>query len=153
LATRYVTVRGRARSDESPNSGGTPFFAIFCPGSCLAEGQRVGRNLPVMSSDVEIVLVTATFQAAPGREAALAAVLAKYVVLSRQQAGCRNIDLAASTLVPGRLLLLEKWESTEAQQAHFNSREMVEMAEAAKPLLAAPPDFDLLDGISAHDLA
>jgi len=106
-----------------------------------------------MSTDVEIVLVTATFQAASGREAALAAVLAKYVVLSRNQPGCRNIDLAASSLTAGRFVVVEKWENAAAQRAHFDSPEMVEMAEAALPSLAAPPEFDLLDGISAHDLA
>jgi quinol monooxygenase YgiN len=106
-----------------------------------------------MSADVEIVLVTGTFQAATGREAALAAVLAKYVVLSRNQPGCRNIDLAASSLVAGRFVIVEKWESAAAQRAHFDSPEMIEMAQAALPHLVEPPQFDLLDGISAHDLA
>src|ERR1041385_8978644 len=99
-----------------------------------------------MAADVEIVLVTGAFQAAPGREATLAGVLAKYVVLSRQQPGCRNIDLAASSVVNGRFVVVEKWETVEAQRAHFDSLELVEMAEAARPLLAAAPEFDLLDG-------
>jgi hypothetical protein len=30
---------------------------------------------------------------------------------------------------------------------------MVEMAESCRGLLSAPPDIDLFDGISAHDLA
>jgi hypothetical protein len=30
---------------------------------------------------------------------------------------------------------------------------MVEMAKACVGLLAAPPDIDLLEGLSAHDLA
>ena len=31
---------------------------------------------------------------------------------------------------PGRFVIIEKWESAEAQQAHFDSPDMVEMAEA-----------------------
>ena len=82
----------------------------------------------------------------------LLAVLAKYVVVSRGAPGCRNIDLCASATRDGRYLVIEKWESPEAQRAHFDSAEMVEMAESCKGLLSAPPDIDLFDGISAHDL-
>ena len=79
-------------------------------------------------------------------------VLAKYVVLSRMHPGCRNVDLCASVSTPGRFLIVEKWESPTAQRAHFDSADMVEMAEACRGLLAAPPDIELLEGISAHDL-
>jgi len=92
-----------------------------------------------------------SFQAAePDR---LLSVLAKYVVLSRTAPGCRNIDLCASATREGHYLVIEKWESAEAQRAHFDSEEMVEMAASCRGLLAAPPDIDLYDGISAHDLA
>lgn len=101
--------------------------------------------------DVELTMVTMTFDAAdPG---ALQAVLARYVVLSRGHPGCRNIDLALSATVPDRFVIVQKWASPEDQRAHFDSPEMVAMAEAAVPLLAGPPAVDLLDPISAHDLA
>jgi quinol monooxygenase YgiN len=91
-----------------------------------------------------------SFQAAdPDR---LLSVLAKYVVLSRTTPGCRNIDLCASAIRDGRYLVIEKWESAEAQRAHFDSEAMVEMAESCRDLLTAPPDIDLYEGISAHDL-
>ena len=67
--------------------------------------------------------------------------------------GCRNIDLCSSTTTPGRLTLIQKWESFQAQQDHFDSADMVEMAKAAQALLREPPRMDLLDPISAHDLA
>jgi quinol monooxygenase YgiN len=82
----------------------------------------------------------------------LQSVLAKYVVLSRGQPGCRNIDLCASATNPGRFVIIEKWESPEAQRTHFDSQEMVEMARGCEGLLASPPQIDLLEGISAHDL-
>ena len=119
-------------------------------------GQRASSrgmaNVPDMadSNDVELAIVTMRFDAAdPG---ALLAVLSKYVVLTRMQPGCRNIDLCSSVTHPGRYLLIQKWESGEAQRAHFDSAEMVEMARSCTGLLAGPPDIDLWDGPSAHDL-
>jgi quinol monooxygenase YgiN len=101
-------------------------------------------------ADVDVTVVTMSFQAAdPDR---LLSVLAKYVVLSRTADGCRNIDLCASATRDGRYLVIEKWESTDAQRDHFDSAEMVEMAESCRDLLTAPPDIDLYEGISAHDL-
>jgi len=101
--------------------------------------------------DIVLTLVTLTFDAAD--PAALLAVLAKYVVVSRGHPGCRNIDLAASATRSGRYVIIEKWDSPTAQQVHFDSTDMVEMASACNGLLASAPQIDLLEGISAHDLA
>lgn len=103
-----------------------------------------------MSDEVELTIVTMTFRAKDA--AALMPVLAKYVVLSRNHAGCRNIDLCASVTTPGRFTIIEKWDSPEVQRDHFDSAEMVEMAQACSGLLGEPPEIDLLEGISAHDL-
>ena len=100
--------------------------------------------------EVEITIVTMVMEASdPDR---LMGILSKYVVLSRQQGGCRNIDLCLSVTTPNRFVLIEKWETPEAQRAHFDSPEMVEMAEMVAPLLTQPPTIDLLEGMSAHDL-
>ncbi|MEQ1700099.1 MAG: antibiotic biosynthesis monooxygenase [Ilumatobacteraceae bacterium] len=101
-------------------------------------------------NDIELAIVTMRFDAADA--GALLAVLSKYVVLTRMHAGCRNIDLCSSVTHPGRYLLIQKWESGEAQRAHFDSAEMVEMARSCAGLLTGPPDIDLWDGPSAHDL-
>jgi len=100
--------------------------------------------------DVELAIVTMRFDAADA--GSLLAVLSKYVVLTRMELGCRNIDLCASVTHPGRYLLIQKWSSIEAQRAHFDSALMVEMARSCSGLLSAPPDIDLWDGASAHDL-
>ena len=102
-------------------------------------------------SEVELTIVTMAFDAAEPER--LQSVLAKYVVLSRGHPGCRNIDLCASATTPGRFVLIEKWETPVAQRAHFDSADMVEMARACEGLLTTPPQIDLLEGISAHDLA
>jgi len=103
-----------------------------------------------VSDDVDLTLVTLTFDAIDAER--LVAILANYVVISRGQPGCRNIDLAASATMPGRFVVIEKWESPEAQRAHFDSPAMVDMARSCDGLLTAPPQVDLLDAISAHDL-
>ena len=100
--------------------------------------------------DVELTVVTMVFDAADTDR--LLGVLSKYVVLSRMQPGCRNIDLCGSVTTERRYLIIQKWESPAAQKAHFDSAEMVEMAAACAGLLTQPPQIDLLEGLSAHDL-
>ncbi|TML37703.1 MAG: antibiotic biosynthesis monooxygenase [Actinobacteria bacterium] len=109
---------------------------------------------PAGGGEVEVTLVTMVFETGGDEDAAgrLLGVLAKYVVVSRQQPGCRNIDLCQSVTTPGRYVVIEKWESPEAQRAHFDSPDMVEMARSCQGLLARKPDIDLLEGLSAHDL-
>jgi quinol monooxygenase YgiN len=102
------------------------------------------------AGEVELTIVTMVFDAADAE--ALQGVLAKYVVVTRGHAGCRNVDLAMSTTTAGRFVVIEKWESGAAQRTHFDSADMVEMAEACRGLLTGPPAVDLLEPISAHDL-
>jgi quinol monooxygenase YgiN len=105
-----------------------------------------------LSDDVEIAVLTATFDAREGAEEALAATLARYVVMTRRAPDCRNVDLTASVTHTGRLLIIEKWVSAEAAQVHLSSELMTDMANEAIPLLAHKPELDLYDSISAHDL-
>ena len=100
---------------------------------------------------VDLVVVTLRFDAAD--PASLMAVLSKYVVVTRMEPGCRNIDLVASITHPDRVLVVQKWTSPLAQRMHFDSPAMVEMASSCIGLLSAPPDIDLWESISAHDLA
>jgi len=105
-----------------------------------------------VADEIELAVLVGRFEATPGREEALAAVLAKYVVLTRRHPQCRNVDLVASVLHPGRFTVIEKWIGGETPRRHLDDPETVELAEAAAPLLATPPDLDLCDAISAQDL-
>jgi quinol monooxygenase YgiN len=105
---------------------------------------------PDPSDEVELMMVTLVFDALDAEQ--LQSVLARYVVLSRGHPGCRNIDLAMSTTQPNRFVIVEKWERPEDQRAHFDSADMVTMAEGCAGLLSGPPMIDLLEPISAHDL-
>jgi len=100
---------------------------------------------------VETIVVTMEFDALD--PAALVKALARYVVVSRGQPGCRNIDLCGSSTIDGRFVVISKWASTADQEAHFDSAEMVEMARACAGILRSPPRIDRLYGLSAHDLA
>lgn len=101
--------------------------------------------------EIELAVVTMRFDSAD--DAALLAILSKYVVLTRMVDGCRNVDLCSSVTIPGRHLVIQKWDDTEAQRAHFDSPLMVEMAESCVGILSAAPEIDLYDATSAHDLA
>ena len=116
-----------------------------------AEGTDPAGGAATPADDVDLTLVTMTFDASDPER--LLGVLAKYVVLSRGHRGCRNIDLAASATAPGRYVVIQKWDTPAAQQAHFDSSDMVDMAQSCVGLLATAPRIDLLEGISVHDLA
>lgn len=103
-------------------------------------------------TEVEITVVAGTFQARSGKEAELAATLARYVVLTRNVEGCRNVDLVVAATDPGRFMFFEKWDDAEAQRAHLDGDVMVTMAQAATALIAGPPDLGLYDAVSVYDL-
>lgn len=104
-----------------------------------------------MPGEVELTLVTMRFDALDAER--LVAALARYVVLARGHPGCRNIDLCQSVTEPSRFVVVEKWDSPASQRAHLDSPEFVELAAACDGLLRGRPDIELLDGLSAHDLA
>ena len=106
-----------------------------------------------MSDDLDLAVLTGVFDAQPGSEEALAAVLARYVVLTRHEPACRNVDLVRSATRPARFLVVEKWDSPNDVQHHLDSDLMGTMARDAVPLLVTRPEIDLYDSISAHDLA
>ena len=102
------------------------------------------------SDEIDLTIVTLTFDASDTDR--LLSLLSRYVVVSRNHPGCRNIDLAASATTAGRFVVIEKWDSPASQQAHFDSPDMVAMAEGCRNLLQHPPQIDLLLPISAQDL-
>jgi quinol monooxygenase YgiN len=105
-----------------------------------------------MSDELELAVLTATFDARAGAEEQLAGVLARYVVLARTEDGCRNVDLVASTTLRGRFVVIEKWDSPDTARAHLDGKAMTDLARESVPLLAKRPEIDLHDTISAHDL-
>ena len=107
-------------------------------------------NASVTTGEVDLSVVTLRFDASDDR--GMLAVLSKYIVLTRMEPGCRNVDLISSVTVPGRHLVIEKWETPEHQRAHVDSDGMIEMATSCKGVLSRPPEIDVWEATSAHDL-
>ena len=103
--------------------------------------------------DIEIAILTASFTALAGEEGSLAAALARYVVMTRHEPGCRNVDLVISSTKTGCFLIIQKWESDDLLRKHLDSDVMVSMAREVMPFVTGKPELDLWDSISAHDLA
>ncbi len=112
---------------------------------------KTARLKIMTSGDVSIAVVTLQFEAS--NLGGLVAVLSKYVVMTRMSPGCRNVDLVISAVRDNRVLVIQKWDSIEAQRTHFDSALMVEMAKSCKNLLTKAPEVELWDSISSHDLA
>ena len=118
----------------------------------MSAADETPSEIPVTTQvPVELTMVTMAFDAAD--QAALGAVLSQYVVVSRREPGCRNIDLCVSANDTRRFIIVEKWESPGAQQRHFDGAALVSMAQACNGLLTNAPRIELLEPISAHDLA
>ncbi|HUF84015.1 MAG TPA: antibiotic biosynthesis monooxygenase [Acidimicrobiia bacterium] len=110
-----------------------------------------GDPLGGRPAEPETAIVTMVFDTTDPD--ALLGALSKYVVLTRGEPGCRNVDLCGSSTRPNRLVVVQKWVSEAVARAHFDSPLTVEMATACDGILAAPPDIDILVGLSAHDWA
>ena len=115
----------------------------------MTDGTRSANE--IIEPDIELTVVTMRFDASD--DETLLAVLSKYIVLARMEDGCRNIDLISSVTQSGRHLVIEKWETPRHQRTHFDSEIMVEMATSCAGILSGPPEIDLWEGTSAHDLS
>jgi len=114
--------------------------------------ERKDESSQGRAPEVELAIVGGAFVAETGKEDQLAYALARYVVLARMEEGCRNIDLVTSVTVPGMFMVWEKWESPSHRQRHFENRTASDLADAVRDLVREPPQFDIFDAISAHDL-
>ena len=101
--------------------------------------------------DPDVTLVTMRFDVAD--ESMFLDAVSRYVVMSRSHDGCRNVDLCRSLSTPGSWLIVQKWGGAAAQTAHLDHADTVAFARACAGVLARPPVFELLEGVSAHDLA
>ena len=97
-------------------------------------------------------MVVARFRAAPGKEGDLAAVLSRYVVVSRGHEGALNLDLLEGEADPGLFLVIQKWASEDDRDRHFSSDDAVLMAESVRDLLGEAPDVVPFAPVSAYDL-
>lgn len=79
-----------------------------------------------------------TFQARPGREADLRALLTGMLAPTRQEAGCLNYDLHSMPDDPAKFLIYENWASKAHHEAHDNTPHVLNLRAHINEL-AFPP--------------
>ena len=66
-----------------------------------------------------MIVVGGTFEVEPDQREAFLAGRLHAMVRSRAEPGCLEYTFAADPLVPGRVILFERWESQEHLDAHL----------------------------------
>src|SRR3546814_4020946 len=86
---------------------------------CVETRTRRGGGMGSSDGEVDLTMELMRFDASdPAR---LKSVLARYVVLSRGHPGCSHIDLALSAPTATPFVVVQKWETPEAQRRPFDS--------------------------------
>ena len=79
-----------------------------------------------------------TFEARSGQASELREFLSSVIALIIGASGCLSVELLEARDDPGRLAIIEAWDSTESHQAAA-SRIPPDLMQKAMTLLAAPP--------------
>lgn len=93
------------------------------------------------------VTVTATFQARPGKESELRAVLLGLLSPTRQEPGCLNYDLHQSPDDPAKFLFHENWTSKAALDVHLQSPHIKKLLPRVDELCVAFPEIKIWERI------
>jgi quinol monooxygenase YgiN len=94
-----------------------------------------------------VITVVATFQARPGKEAALKETLTGLLAPTRKEAGCINYDLHVSPENSGQFLFHENWTSKELLDAHLKSPHIVALLHRLDELCTAFPEIKIWEKI------
>ena len=94
------------------------------------------------------ITVVATFQARPGKEAALKKALIGLVAPTRQEAGCLNYDLHALPEDPAKFLFHENWTSQAHLDAHLQSAHIQALLPRVDELAVAMPEITIWEQIA-----
>jgi quinol monooxygenase YgiN len=97
---------------------------------------------------MKTIIVVATFQAKPGKEAELKKALIGLVAPTRQEAGCLNYDLHASPEDPAKFLFHENWTSKALLDAHLQSAHIKALLPRVDELCVAFPEIKIWEKIS-----
>ena len=94
------------------------------------------------------VTVVATFQAKPGREAALKAALIGLVAPTQKEAGCLNYDLHVSPEDPAKFLFHENWTSRAHLDAHLQNTHIQVLLPRLDELCVGMPEIKIWEKIA-----
>jgi quinol monooxygenase YgiN len=86
-----------------------------------------------------VLIIAGSFEVAPERRDEFIASRSASMTASRAENGCLEYVFAADPLVPGRVVLYERWESKEDLAAHLASQKAAREAAAASSAPAGVP--------------
>ncbi|MAB81742.1 putative quinol monooxygenase [Microbacterium sp. UBA3394] len=95
------------------------------------------------------VVVTAVFTPLPGKRTELIDAMSRGIEATHQEAGCQFYALHDAQ--DGTLVLLEKWDSSAALEAHSRGNAIRTLASDIAPLLAGPELVTVMTAIRAGD--
>lgn len=106
----------------------------------MYEGQpRRGQREPSSGSDR--LVVTGRFVVEVESADAVLSALERYADGARRAPGCDSVELAASLGGEPAFLVVERWRSTRAHDAHQESAVFATLAREVGSLLARPPEL------------
>ena len=91
------------------------------------------------------VTVTLAFSVIPERAEAFKALLRELLPDTRAYEGCLKVDVYEEQENPGRIYLVEDWESKAHQQRYQAWRDESGIAKVGGPFLAGEPRFNYFD--------
>ena len=97
---------------------------------------------------MKTVTVVVTFQAKPGKEAALKAALIGLVAPTHKEAGCLNYDLHVSTEDPAKFLFHENWTSRVHLDAHLKNTHIQVLLPRLDELCVGMPEIKIWEKIA-----
>jgi len=94
-----------------------------------------------------MVKLIARLSAKPGHEEVLTNALRELVAPSREEAGCILYDVCVVKDEPGKLLVLEEWESQDALDQHMATPHFQAFLADAGDALAGEPTLEFIERI------
>lgn len=94
------------------------------------------------------VTVVATFQARPGKEAALREALIALLGPTRKEPGCISYDMHTSPEDPAKFLFYETWQSKDDLDAHMRSPHIQKLVPRVEELCVAFPQIMIWEKVS-----
>jgi quinol monooxygenase YgiN len=99
----------------------------------------------------EPVVLVATMVAKPGQEELVETTVTAALPKVRAEPGCLRYALHRKAGTTGEFVMIEKWASREALDAHMKGAAMREIGAALAQALAGAPDLVFLDPVPAGD--
>lgn len=82
-----------------------------------------------------MIIVISTLTAKPGTADQVFAAAAPCIEATRHEPGCVSYDLNESRTIPDQLVFVERWETREHLQSHFDQPHMAAWREAGAPYI------------------